>query len=140
LDDPKVRVLGEEPPGQAVVVGFIRRLLRVEGNKFTSWIELEGVMPERDKVGGRFLCLKRTAYLYIPLGWKGWTVARQVHLMPHPLKPTTHAIFNDRIKWVISDRWAHARQNQGEAEAEAEADGDDEFEFDEFEGTPDEDG
>ncbi len=99
-----VRILGpQEMRGQHIVMGFIRRLLRFKGNKFTTWAELEVFTPSRSKCNS-FLSLQRGPCIYVPLGWHGWTVARQVFLMPHPTK-ATHVIFNHRFEWVITDLW-----------------------------------
>lgn len=49
-NDRTVRILGpQEMRGQHIVMGFIWRLLRIEGNKYTSWAELEVVRPSRSK-------------------------------------------------------------------------------------------
>jgi hypothetical protein len=136
-DDRDVHVLGDEPRGQAVVTGFIRRLLTVEGNKYTSWIELEVVTPERNRNKvGRFLSLKRGPRLYIPLGWKRWTVARRIHLVPQPGKATTHVLLNDRIKWELSDRWPTYKARP---EPDGDDDGDDEDEDEDDHGEMEED-
>ncbi len=85
-------------------MGFIWRLLHIEGNKYTSWAELEVVRPSHSKCNG-FISLQHGPCIYIPLGWHRWTVTRQIFLMPHPMKAATHIIFNHHFKWVITDLW-----------------------------------
>ncbi|ELR14168.1 uncharacterized protein ACA1_131610 [Acanthamoeba castellanii str. Neff] len=95
-NDRTVRILGpQEMRGQHIVMGFIWRLLRIEGNKYTSWAELEVVRPSRSKC------------------YNVGLASTQIFLMPHPTKAATHVIFNHRFEWVITDLWpGEIRQEQ----------------------------
>jgi hypothetical protein len=55
--------------------------------------------------GQRYLRFKlSTRRYYVPLGWKNWTVAKRISLVPYPMRLQL-VLCNHRVKWNIEDRW-----------------------------------
>jgi hypothetical protein len=49
-----------------------------------------------------FACFDTGTFQIVPLGWNGWSIAQQISLVAHPLRPAT-LLLNHRVQWVIAD-------------------------------------